>query len=99
MKDGTGGRRRRSKSERLAERHASKEAVQSKHYIAWCLGCNYTTRLFKARWSGQFLCWLCRRCYALSEDGSLDEDINREFSSGSSVHGMKGGLPTLGKRR
>lgn len=88
------GRRRRSREERIEERKASQLDEGD-----FCLGCRTWTEVTKEHWSGQFLRGLCDKCYEVAKDGSLDEYINWWCGGQSTVHTMKGGLPTLGKRR
>lgn len=52
-------------------------------------------------WSGQYLFKLCDECFNFAKDESVDERLNRIWGGGtsSSVYVMRGGLPTLGRRR
>jgi hypothetical protein len=79
------------RAKRLANTH-----VPSEKRCSCC-----PTEAVNEYWSGQYLFKLCNECFDFVKDGSVDERLNRDWSgdTSSGVHIMRGGLPTLGKRR
>jgi hypothetical protein len=88
------GLRNMTIEERVANILANKHVPPEKK----CFCCH--TKAVHEYWSGQYLFKLCNECFDLAKDGSVDESLNQICPrTSSSAHIMRGGLPTLGKRR